>query len=92
VLVLQFERCVADPVGEMQRTCRFIGLTPRRRPPDRLTLPREGRPKSEMNAGLRDDLVEHYRADVACLAELCPEVDISLWPNFRRLAPAPAGA
>ena len=28
VLVLQFERCVRDPVGEMERTWRFLGVEP----------------------------------------------------------------
>ncbi len=28
VLVLQFERCVQDPVGQMERTWRFVGADP----------------------------------------------------------------
>src|SRR5205814_1154809 len=36
VLVLQFERCVQDPVGEMERTWRFVGLEPPKKVPGRL--------------------------------------------------------
>ena len=34
VLLLQFERCVADPRGELDRTFSFLGLSPSRRAPD----------------------------------------------------------
>ena len=93
VLVLQYERCVADPAGELSRTCRFLGLEPfeelpprageRRRPPN---------PKPQLDEGMRADLVGRLEDDVARLIELCPEVDVSLWPNFRHLAERPPAA
>ena len=41
VLVLQFERCVADPVGEMERTWRFVGVEPLDEAPERLLKHRQ---------------------------------------------------
>ena len=84
MLVLQYERCVQDPVGEIQRTYRFLNLPPfapdevtesvnRRRA--QLTLPNDPRRRLR---GL-------YRPDVLALAAATPEIDPELWPNFARL-------
>src|SRR5947207_982402 len=49
VLVLQFERCVQDPVGEMARTWRFLGVDPPEKTPDRLLRHRQvGRDTPEL--------------------------------------------
>ena len=84
VLVLQYERCVANPVAEMERTRRFLDLEPisdstpelleRRRPPN---------PKPDLSPGMREDLVARLRHDVERVLSLCPDIDLSLWPNFR---------
>jgi hypothetical protein len=82
VLVLQFERCVRDPVGEMERTWRFVGVDPPPEPPERLLKHRQaGRGTPELPPELAADLAERYRDDSARLAELCPEIDLSLWTN-----------
>jgi hypothetical protein len=96
VLVLQFERCVQDPVGEMERTWRFVGVDPPSDPPERLLKHRQaGQGTPELPVELRDDLADRYRDDSARLAELCPEIDLSLWTNVagegsRRGAPVDA--
>jgi hypothetical protein len=83
VLVLQFERCMQDPVGEMERTWRFIGVEPLDEPPERLLKHRQvGRRSPELAPALREELAERYREDSARLAELCPEIDLSLWTSF----------
>jgi hypothetical protein len=83
VLVLQFERCVQDPVGEMERTWRFVGVEPLAEPPERLLKHRQvGRRSPELAPALRQGLAERYREDSARLAELCPEIDLSLWTSF----------
>ena len=80
VLVLQFERCVQDPVGEMERTWRFVGVEPLAEPPERLLKHRQaGRGTPELPSALSEELGERYREDSARLAELCPEIDLSLW-------------
>jgi hypothetical protein len=35
---------------------------------------------------MRDALRATYEPEVAALAELAPEIDVSLWPNFADLA------
>jgi hypothetical protein len=82
VLVLQFERCVQDPTAEMERTWRFLGVEPLDEAPERLLRHRQaGRGTPELPATLRDQLAARYREDSARLAELCPEIDLSLWPS-----------
>jgi hypothetical protein len=82
VLVLQFERCSSDPVPEMERTCRFLGVDPPDEPPERLTLHKQAGRKTDPLAPLvADELAERYRDDSMHLAEMCPEIDLSLWPS-----------
>jgi hypothetical protein len=88
VLVLQFERCRDDPLGEMQRTCRFLGIDPFDELPPVMTRERTPRPKAELAERMRHELVGMLGEDAERLAALCPEIDLSLWPNFRHLAAA----
>ena len=95
VLVLQYERCVADLRGQLAATFAFLGLTAYH--VSDVELPR----RSESDAGTRgappvaDDtrrrLVELYAPDVAALATRLPQLDLSLWPNFAYLAGRGAG-
>jgi Sulfotransferase family len=86
VLVLQFERCLSDPEGEMRATCRFLGLEPLETPPRQLTRERPPREKPVLPERMREELVRRLADDVGRLARLCPEIDLSLWPNFSHLA------
>jgi hypothetical protein len=87
ILVLQYERCVQDPLGELQRTYRFLDLpafTPE------VVAERVNRSKGWL--ALPDDarrrLVELYASDVLALAASTPDVDLDLWPNFSSLVRA----
>jgi Sulfotransferase family len=83
VLVLQFERCVQDPVGEMERTWRFVGLEPPEKVPGRLLKHKQaGRSTAELAPQISSELAERYGEDAARLAELCPEIDLSLWQSL----------
>jgi Sulfotransferase family len=83
VLVLQFERCVQDPVGEMERTWRFIGVEPLAKVPERLLKHKQaGQARPELAADVSEELAERYRDDATRLAELCPEIDLSLWKSI----------
>ena len=90
VLILQYERCLADPLAEMERTCRFLGLEPIPEVPQEL-LERSRPPtrKPARPVEIRQDLLARLSHDVSRVAELCPEVDISLWPNFRDVPAGP---
>lgn len=83
VLVLQYERCVADPVAELARTFAFLGLEP----VDLGDLVRAHHPNrqatgSPLDASAAQALTEAYRPDVERLARACPPLDLDLWPNF----------
>ncbi len=89
VLVLQYERCRADPAGQMAATFAFLGLQAPDRPPEQLEVrSRPWRFKPELSAPARAELVERLRADVEAVAALCPEIDVALWPSFADRAPA----
>lgn len=81
VLILQYERCVSDPVGELQRTFAFIGLDPE--PAAGLAVRRlvnetRGQKVPLTREQLRT-LVERYAPENERLARLIPELDLDLW-------------
>lgn len=87
VLVLQFERCAADPARELARTYGFLGLDPAFVPPGLTERVHETKvEKLALPESTRRGLVRAYRDDVLELAELVPELDLSLWPSFAGLA------
>ena len=86
LLVLQYERCAADPVRQLQATFAFLGL-PEFRPPG--LTDSGGRPpggRSGLDPELRGRLVAAYESDVTALAAAVPDLDLGLWPNFAYLA------
>jgi hypothetical protein len=88
VLVLQFERCRTDPMGEMRRTQEFLGLEPLADMPEKLA--QHKRPpgtKPELSEGRLEELRRRFHDDVARLAGLCPELDLELWPTFAAVEP-----
>jgi hypothetical protein len=85
ILVLQYERCVEDPLGELERTYRFLGLPPFE-PVDVVRRVNESRVVVELPDDARTRLRELYAPDVAMLNAGTPQVDLSLWPNFASLA------
>jgi hypothetical protein len=89
LLVLQYEKCVADPVTQHRRTLEFLGADAEKPPPD--FQRRRGRSRASQKAELWPDMTEALRAsltdDVRALAAQEPEIDLRLWPNFAELAP-----
>ncbi len=85
VWVGQYEACRADPARELARTYAFLGLAPHEL--DAQTFRGEVNPttreKFTPGARLQASLLEGYAADMAQLAELLPELDLSLWPSAR---------
>ena len=88
ILVMQYERCREDPVGEFRRTLRFLGVDQDRKPPD-FERPR-GKSTEPDKVGLWPDLTEALQtaleAEVREVATLVPDLDLGLWPNFAHLA------
>jgi Sulfotransferase domain len=84
VLVLQYERCLDDPLGEMHRTHEFLGIEPLRELTEKLGGARPARgSRVGLPESIRAELVELLSDDIARLAELCPEIDLGLWPSAR---------
>lgn len=86
VLVLQYERCVADPAAELRRTYEFIGLEPEI--PDGLDVGgrvNESRgPKVTLSAWQEDQLIRRYAPENERLSALVgDDVDLSLWKSRR---------
>jgi hypothetical protein len=85
LLVLQYERCLADPVDQLEATFRFLelpefvppGLGEARTPPTTSSQP--------LPPEVKDRLVSDYESDVVALAERLPQIDLSLWTNFAYL-------
>jgi hypothetical protein len=85
VLVLQYERCVADPHAQLLATYEFIGLEPQL--PSGLDLsgrvnPSRG-PKVTLSGWQEDQLVRRYAPENERLAALVPQLDLSLWRGPR---------
>ena len=86
ILVLQYERCLADPDGQLSSTFSFLGL-PDHRPPtlgERLT--RNTTSAHRLDPDVIARLVEIYEADVSALASSVADLDLARWPNFAYLA------
>jgi Sulfotransferase domain len=87
ILVQQYERCVADPEGELDRTYRFLGLDP---------FAFEGVQGQvnttahavDLHQDIRRRLVELYTPDVTELSASFPDIDLALWPNFAHISVA----
>jgi hypothetical protein len=92
ILILQYEKCVADPAAQYRRTLTFLGVDAEHR--------HDGfeRRRGTTQAAKKQPLPEHLMAglratlepEVVRLAELAPEIDVALWPNFAHLVTADA--
>ena len=95
ILILQYERCAAEPAAQLESTFAFLGL-----PDDPAASSVRPRPSAPARANgldpdVRERLVEVYEADVRALIEDVDDLDLSLWPNFSYLvgdAPSPSGS
>jgi hypothetical protein len=81
MLILQYERCKADPAGQLARTYRFLGLEPF--VPEGIERRVNVTARSaDLNEDVRRRLVELYAPDVGALTKCFPDIDLGLWPNF----------
>lgn len=81
--ILQYERCVADPEGELTRTYSFLGIDDTF-VPDGVT--KRVNQLEYLNPGnmLYDRRVfaEYFAEDVRRLVDLFPSIDLDYWPDF----------
>jgi hypothetical protein len=85
ILVLQYERCCAEPAAQLARTFEFLGLEPLAVDPSHLvrSVGIASPDKRPLSDDRRRALVETYAPDVDALIARYPEIDRALWPNFR---------
>jgi hypothetical protein len=83
LLLLQYERCVADPQGELRRTYEFLGLDHHRVPMSRVRRPVNATeiPLLDLDGAALERLGDAYRPEVGALAAEFPELDVNLWPH-----------
>ena len=83
LLVLQYERCRQDPAPEIARTYRFLDLDDAYIP-ESLNRKINTRPYTvpELTPNERLILADYFAQDVLAVADLFPEIDLSLWPDF----------
>jgi hypothetical protein len=86
LLVLQYERCRTRPEAELKRTYEFLGLDDVDRVPAELAAGGKEQALWEMRPELRAELVERIAPDAWHLARDFPEIDMTLWENFRHVA------
>jgi hypothetical protein len=87
VLILQYERCCLDFEGQLDRTWEFLGVEPGFRPPSSVeNLPCAQGHQAFLHNRRGQKLAEAYLEDAARLAEVTPEIDLSLWPSVHDLA------
>jgi hypothetical protein len=82
LLLLQYERCAADPQGEAARTFAFLGVEPHQVATVEIERSRKrstARPPVPAEIGRL--LASWYAPDVRRLLELMPELDVDRWPE-----------
>ena len=92
ILILQYEKCVADPVGQYKRTLRFLGADDTHAPvaSDKPRGTSQASSKRELWPDLVAGLKATLEPEVVRLAAMEPEIDLSLWRNFAHLATTPS--
>ncbi len=86
-LVLQYERCAADPAAQLAVTYRFLGLS-EFRPDDLRRSVNVSGEKIAVDPEALSRLHDCYASDVADVLSLFPGIDVSVWPNFAALDPS----
>jgi hypothetical protein len=94
VLVLQYERCRAQPEEELRRTWAFLGVDA-----DEAQMPEFGDQvghrisQAALDPGVEEDLLAFWAEDIAALGREFPELDLALWPSVEKVGiplPSPA--
>jgi len=85
LLVLQYERCIADRDAQLAATFAHLGLSPHDPPPPGLRVGGRNAQPRVLDDQIRQYLTGLYAPDVAALAAAHPSIDLALWPNFSYL-------
>lgn len=84
ILVLQYEKCKKDPECEIAQTYRFLGVDDQFQPKDlKNVVNRKEYIFPNLTSDERHRLAEYYREDVSDTIRLFPNIDLSLWKDFK---------
>jgi hypothetical protein len=86
LVVLQFERSLLDPGGELRRVYTAFGVDPSFEPELQAAPVNASVVPGEITTTERRELVEWLEPTVGDLAAEFPELDMELWPNFAYLS------
>jgi hypothetical protein len=86
LLVLQFERCVAEPGPQLRRTFEYLGVDPDFTPDDITKHVHATGRRLALHPHDRAALVAFLEPEVRSLLEAFPTLDPAQWPNFAHLA------
>ena len=86
LLVLQFERTLADPRSQLRRTYEFLGLDADFVPEGLEHRFHPGTLDLELPTDLEADLAATYALETRALLEIVPDLDLDLWPRVRDAA------
>jgi hypothetical protein len=83
ILILQYEKCKADPIQEIARTYRFLGVNDQYQPSDVKRIRNQKQYYvSPLTPNERQRFASYFSDDVHTLVKLFPDIDLSLWPDF----------
>jgi hypothetical protein len=84
VLLLQYEKCKLDPDFQIEKTYQFLDVDSKYKPQMiRKTVNQKEYLVSLPSVEERKRLASYYRDDVNQLIEIFPEIDLSLWQDFK---------
>jgi hypothetical protein len=81
LLVLQLERCQADPAGQLRRTYEFLGLDADFLPADHERPVNVGQVQFTPPADIQAEVVEVFAEHLPGLLRIVPDLDLDLWPS-----------
>lgn len=84
VLILQYEKCKADPDYQIAKTYQFLNVDSEYKPQMiRKAVNRKEYVVASPSVEERKRLASYYRDEVDHLIEIFPEIDLSLWQDFK---------
>ena len=83
ILLLQYEKCQANPYKEISRTYQFLGINETYRPKNiKQSINKRNYLMSNLKLEERQYLAEYFSDDVYEAIKLFPEINLALWKDF----------
>ncbi len=86
ILILQYERCLEDPLRELQRTYAFVGAEDHQPPATVINRKGFSPPQLDSPEAVSGAARRAILRDAEELSVLVPEIELDLWPSCRAVA------